>query len=135
MNLHGIVRGAITSVNPDVVANYLASTGSTTDAAGNQTPAYAAATPVRIQVQPTNGRDIERLNALNIQGVPRTIFMFGNTQGIVRVFAQGGDLLQFVPFLGQPIQTWLVVVVDGPWNVEGGGWTKLLCVLQTDSAP
>jgi hypothetical protein len=68
-----------------------------------------------------------------MQGVFRSVFMFGNTQGIVRVFAQGGDLLQFPPFHGQRPQTWKVVDVNGPWNVEQGGWTELIVVLQTDA--
>jgi hypothetical protein len=130
MNLHGMVRGAINSVNPDVTALYLASTGNTVNADYSQTPGYAAGVPVRIQAQPLGKEELRHVEKLNLQGVFRTIFLFGNSQGVVRVLAQGGDLLQFAPFQGQAVQTWKVVYVDGPWNVEQGGWTKLIVVLQ-----
>lgn len=133
MNLHGIVRGPINSVNPDRTAVYLASTGSTPTADFKQTPSYAAPVTVRIQIQPLGRDELKHIERLNLQGVFRTIYMFGNTQGIVRVLAQGGDLLQFAPFAGQAVQNWKVVYVDGPWNVEDGGWTKLIVCLQTDT--
>jgi hypothetical protein len=132
MNLHGIVRGAIGSVNPDITAQFQASTGpSAPDAAGNITPTYAAAVPVRCQVQPLSRGDLRQVESLNLQGVFRTIFMFGNTQGVVRVNQQGGDLLTFPQFQGQGASTWLIVSVDGPWNVEDGGWTKVIVCLQS----
>lgn len=130
MNLHAIVRGAIGSVNPDVSAQYLASTGATTDAAGKRAPTYAAPVTVRIQVQPTGGKDLERIAALNLQGIPRSVYMYGDVQGVQRVLAKGGDILQFAAFKSAAVTNWLVVLVDGPWNVEQGGWTKLLVVQQ-----
>lgn len=133
MNLHGIVRGAINSVNADRVALYLASTGNTVNADFSQTPSYAPGVPLRIQVQPLGRDELKHVERLNLQGVFRTVFMFGNTQGIVRVLAQGGDLLQFAPFQGQAVQNWKVVYVDGPWNVENGGWCKVIVCLQTDT--
>lgn len=131
MNLHGIVRGAINSVNPDKKAQYLASTGSTSQADYSRVPTYAPPVTVTIQIQPLGRDELKHLDALNMQGVFRTIYLFGNEQGIVRVLAQGGDLLQFAPFAGQAVQTWKVVFVDGPWDVDQGGWTKLVCQLQT----
>lgn len=133
MNLHSIVRGAITSVNPDITAQYLASTGPTSNADFSRTPGFATAVPVRCQVQPLSRGDLQLVEKLNLQGVFRSVFMFGNAQGVVRVLAQGGDLLQFPPFKGQAAQTWKIVNVDGPWNVESGGWTKLIVCLQTDT--
>lgn len=134
MNLHGIVRGAINSVNPDRTALYLKSLGATSTADYKQTPSYAPGVPVRIQVQPLGKEELRHIEKLNLQGVFRVVYMFGNTQGVVRVLAQGGDLLQFAPFQGQAAQNWLVVgPVDGPWNVEQGGWTKVIVCLQTDT--
>jgi hypothetical protein len=134
VNLHGIVRTAINSVNSDKTALYLASTGATSNADFSQTPAYAPGVAVRIQIQPMGKEELRHVEKLNLQGVFRVVYMFGNTQGIVRVLAQGGDLLQFAPFQGQAVQTWKVVgPVDGPWDVEQGGWTKLIVCLQTDT--
>jgi hypothetical protein len=133
MNLHSIVRGAITSVNPDITAQYRASTGPTSNADFSRTPSFAAAVPVRVQVQPLSRAGLRLVEKQNLQGVFRTVFLYGNPQGIVRVLAQGGDLLQFPPFRGQVSQTWKVVDVNGPWNVENGGWTELVVCLQTDT--
>jgi len=133
MNLHGIVRGAINYVNPDRVATYLASLGATANADFSQTPTYAAGVQVRVQIQPLGKEELRHVDALNMQGVFRTIYLFNNPQAIVRVLAQGGDLFQFRPFQGQAVQNWKVIKADGPWNVEQGGWTKLLVVLQTDT--
>lgn len=134
MNLHGIVRSAINSVNSDKPALFLASTGNTVNADFSQTPSYATGVPVRIQIQPLGKEELRHVEKLNLQGVFRTVYMFGNTQGIVRVNAQGGDLLQFAPFQGQAVQNWKTVgPVAGPWDVEYGGWTKLVVCLQTDT--
>lgn len=133
MNLHGIVRSAINSVNPDKVAFYRASTGPTSNADFSQTPSYAPGVWLRIQIQPLGRDELKLAERLNLQGVLRTVYMYGNTQGIVRVLAQGGDLLQFAPFQGQAMQVWKVVYVDGPWNVENGGWCKVIVNLQTDA--
>jgi hypothetical protein len=133
MNLHGIVRGAINSVNADRPALYLKSLGATVNADFSQSPSYAAGVPVRIQIQPLDKEGLRHVEKLNMTGVFRTVYMFGNTQGVVRVQAKGGDLLQFAPFQGEVVQTWKVVEPDGPWNVEQGGWTKIIVVLQTDT--
>ena len=133
MNLHGIVRGAINSVNPDRSAAYLKSLGATSNADYSQTPSYAPAVQVQVQIQPLGRDEIKLVERLNLQGVFRTVYLFSNPQGIVRVLAQGGDLLQFAPFQGQAVQNWKIVYVDGPWNVEQGGWTKVIVCLQTDT--
>ena len=131
MNLHGLVRGAINSVNADRPALYLASTGATSNADYSQTPGYAAPVNVRVQIHPLGKQELMLIEKLNLQGVFRKVYMYGNTQGVVRVLAQGGDLLQFAPFAGQAVQNWKVVgPVDGPWNVENGGWTKFIVCLQ-----
>jgi hypothetical protein len=134
VNLHGIVRGPINSVNPDKPALLVKSTGATSNADFSQTPGYAPGVPVRIQIQPLGKDELRQIEKLNLQGVFRSIHMFGNTQGVLRVLAQGGDLLYFAPFQGQAVQKWKVVgPVDGPWDVNDGGWTKFIVCLQTDT--
>ena len=103
MNLHGIVRGAITTVNPDVPAQLLRNTGNTVNAAGKQTPIYATAEPVQIQVQALTAKELTQIEYLNIQGVLRAVYMFGNTQGIVRPTQKGGDILQFPEIPDGPV--------------------------------
>lgn len=130
-NLHGLVRGAINSVNPDTAAQYLASTGNTVAPGGKQTPTYATAVPVRIQSQPVSTGDIKRYDFLSGNGVYRAVWMFGITQAIVRSMQLGGDLLQFMQGQGLASSTWLVKVVDEQWSPDGG-WCKVICVQQLD---
>jgi hypothetical protein len=148
LNLHATVRAAINTVNADITAAYLASTGNAPDASGRQVPAYAAPVSVLCQVQPPSGKDLRHLEFLNVQGTTRTVFLYSDPQAIDRVNVQGGDLLQFPQFTGQPVDKWLVVEVPETWDVStnGGqvgeglptpppsysGWTKLYVVLQTD---
>lgn len=130
MNLHGIVRGAIQTVNPDIDASWTQSTGSTTAGDGKRTPAYAAPVMIRAQVQPPSGEDLKQIEYLNMQGVFRTVYAFGSLQGIVRPALQGGDLLVF-PLDGTP-RTWKVVHVLETWNPDATGWCAVIVALQDD---
>lgn len=122
MNLHGIVRGAITTVNPDIDAVYLRSLMYTTDAAGIQTPSYAPPEVARIQVQALSAKDLQQIAHLNIEGVLRAVYMYGNTQGVVRQDVKGGDLLQFPETPADLIsKDWLVVQVFETWP----DWSKV----------
>lgn len=133
LNLHGIVRGAINGVNPDITGQYVASMGFTQAADYSQVPAYAAPVTLGMQVQPLAGRDLQHPNFLNVQGVKRSVYMFPNVQGQVRVDAKGGDLLKFPQVLGGPAYTWLVIVVFETWNPTSPGWARVGVVLQMDT--
>lgn len=148
LNLHATVRGAIQSVNPDIDAQYLASTGSTRNAAGKVTPTYADPVTVRIQQQPPTGKDLHQFEFMNIQGTTRVVWLYSNPQAIVRVNARGGDLLQFPQWHMAAVDNWLVVGMPEQWDVgtngapddelpeppapSVSGWTKLYVTLQTD---
>lgn len=126
MNLHGIVRGAITSVNPDISATFRQSIGNTVDAAGNQAPNYTDFPDVQIQVQAAEAEDLTHINNFNQEGVYRAVYMYGNTQGVVRPNRKGGDILQFPQELGDAVQDWLVVKVSETWP----DWSKVTVCLQ-----
>lgn len=93
LNLHGIVRGAITAVNNDVTLAYEKSTGSTTGAGFKPVPIYAAVQQIRAQVQALSWKDLQQLDGINLNGERRAIYLFGAINGVVRPAAQGGDLL------------------------------------------
>lgn len=128
MNLHGIVRSVINVVNVDILALVQKSAGYTTDAAGKQTPQYTDVPDVRIQVQAQTGKDLKHIERLNIQGVLRSVYMYGNTQGVVRVDEKGGDLLHFPQVPGDAVQKWKVVAVVETWP----DWSKVIVCLQTN---
>ncbi|RYY79934.1 MAG: hypothetical protein EOO69_04515 [Moraxellaceae bacterium] len=126
MNLHGIVRGAINAVNPDIPAVLKRSTGEYDTAPdGGRTPQYVTCTG-NIQVQGVNGRDLEHVNNMNIQGVLRTVFLPGQAFGVIRASQQGGDLLHFAEPSGGKTQAWRVVHVLETWPE----WSKVIVCLQ-----
>lgn len=115
MNLHGIVRGAITTVNPDVVAAWSQSIGPTVNADFSQTPGFAAAVNIRIQHQALKGPALKHAEYLNLQGTLRTVYMYGNKQGIFRPDQLGGDMLAFPLVPNTPVRNWLIVDVQETW--------------------
>lgn len=126
MNLHLTVRGAITSVNPDTPGQWYRSTGYATGGDGTQAPTYAAPVTLPMQVQPLTGKDLKKLEGLNIQGITRTVFVNANVQGVDREAGQGGDLICFADVATVPPDLrgtwWLCTTVLDTWGV---GWCKV----------
>ena len=156
MNLHSIVRSAITSVNPDTPVD-LAPELRLRNARlmRTQVPIYQPNFGVMVQIQGTSAQDLQHVNYLNLQSVLRKIYAYSAVNGAVRVALQGGDLLVFedwnpVPVLdsnggfiydsnGDKVMTfaqryWKVVQVLERWpdNVANG-WTSAIIAEQTDS--
>ena len=125
MNLHAVVRAAITTVNPDVAGSIRVSTGAVTLTDGTRMPTYAQTDDVPMQVQPLTGKDLAHLDNLNIQGVQRAIYVNGDFQGVVRPDGKGGDLIRI------GTQVWLIVAVLETWAT---GWCKVGVTLQKDAA-
>lgn len=133
-NLHGLVRAAIPSVNPDISGNWLVSTGNTVDEAGKSTPNYADAVPVGLQVQAVRGSDLRKYAFLQGNGIYRAVYMFGNPDAINRLVQKGADLVTFPQYPTGAACTWLVSAVDEPWTAGNGGlsWSRLIVTLQLD---
>lgn len=93
MNLHSIVAGAITAINPFVPVSVRVSLGSTTADDGKRTPLFADPVVVPGQVQALTFRDLQQVDALNLQGTRRAIYLNGHVDGIVRSQDRGGDLI------------------------------------------
>lgn len=110
MDLHGLASGAINAVNPFIDVQIVVSTGYTVDSTYKQVPTYAAPVTYSGQVQPLSTGDLRHLDALNIQGVERVIYISGAYKAVVRSDAVGGDLVTL------PDGTnWLVTVVFEQW--------------------
>jgi len=132
LNVRGAANAAIQAVNPNITCDFYASTGFTVNAAKKQVPSYAAVAPdVAIQVQAVTAGELRHLENLNVQGVLRSVHMYGNTQGVVRVNQQGGDLLYFPEVPGGAPRIWKVVKVVETW----ADWSHVIVNLQTDAAP
>lgn len=120
MNLHALVRGAITAVNPDVTGRVYVSIGQTTGANGKRVPTYDRIDGVTMQVQPLSMQDVGRLqqmDGLNLEAVMRAVYINGAPKGVDRVEMKGGDILYVIDHY------WLVVAVLEPWDTAG--WTKV----------
>ena len=123
MNLHGIASSAIGTINPQRAVTVLISTGYTTAADGSQVPSYNSVQATG-QIQDLSGKDISRLNGLNIQGVMQKAYLTGDYEGVFRVLGKGGDLLKF----GN--QTYLVTAVLERWP----DWVCVGLTMQLDGA-
>lgn len=124
MNLHGIVSGVVSAVNPKIRVQVQFSAGSTTGADFSRIGSYSAPVSMLGDVQPLTSPDLRLLDQLNIQGAQKAIYLSGNLQGVIRVTQQGGDLITL------PDGTvWLTVTVLEQWP----DWVKAAIRLQNGS--
>lgn len=131
LDVRGIANASIQPVNPNIPAQYVASTGYGTDAAGKRTATFAAPVGVMIQPQAATGKDLEHVEKLNMQAVYKNVRMWGNTQGVVRVEAKGGDLLYFPNVPAGTPRVWKVEAVLETWAT----WCSLVVCMQTTPVP
>lgn len=120
MNLHGLVRGVVTSVNPDVTVALSESTGYTTSADFKQVPSYVTF-PVGAQFQALTGKDLRQLDGMNLNGFMKAIYLFGDVEATLRVVRKGGDVIT-----DSNNNIWLVNQVLETWP----DWCKVAVTLQ-----
>jgi hypothetical protein len=125
VNLRGIVNGAIQGINSDTVVTWVQNSGYTTAADGTRTPSLTS-TQVNANVQPLSGTDLRHVDGLNIQGVMRSVYLYGDVEGIVRADGKGGDVLQFPQVPGGTVHNWLVTQVMEVWT----SWCRVIVTLQ-----
>ncbi|SDR17632.1 hypothetical protein [Paraburkholderia tuberum] len=129
MNLHGIVSPIIAAVNPMTDATLRRSAGYDTGPDLRQVPKYAD-TGVTAQVQALTAMELQHIAGLNLQGVLRAAYLYGNVQGVVQGDKKGGDLVLFADDDGVRADlrgtTWLVVQVLETWP----DWCKVVLCQQ-----
>ena len=118
MNLHSIVRHAITAVNPDQTVILLASAGQAKGKDYTQRPLWHPA--VSAQVQSVPDKTLQWLLQTRQNTIWRDCYLYGSVTGLERATAQGGDMLYFEG------SEWQVDQVLEAWNTAG--WTKVRCV-------
>lgn len=121
MDLRGLANGVSSTVNPNQTVRVSRSTGYTIGTGRKQVPSYAAPVEGPGQVQALDGKDLQQLDGLNIQGTIRAIYLRGALAGVIRPDGTGGDLVETADG-----RTWLVVKVLESWPT----WTKAAIVLQ-----
>lgn len=120
MDLRGLVNGATSTVNSNVVVTVKRAVGYTVGTGRKQVPQYADGVTGPGQVQALDSDDLKQLDGLNIQGTIKAIYLRGVLAGVVRPEGTGGDIVE----IGD--QTWLVVKVLEGWPT----WTKAAICLQ-----
>ena len=98
INLHGLVRQAITSLHPDEAVTLRQSTGQRNER-GRVTPVYGPAQVVQAQVQSLGQNDLAQREATSNTRIDRKAYLFAPDaalppQGIVRPLGRTGDMLQ-----------------------------------------
>lgn len=126
MRLRPLANSVTSVINNNQDINWLQSYGFTTDAAGKRSAGYAPATIISAQIQPLSGSDLRHMDGLNIQGVMRSVYMYGNIQGVVRADQKGGDMLQFPEIPGGDQRNWIVTQVMETWPT----WCRVIVTLQ-----
>lgn len=122
MNLHGIVSGKVAAVNPlQPVILQVCIEGYVTNPDGSRVPAYLPPVTVTAQVQDLSTRDLRQLDALNIQGSMKSIYLNGTVDAISRLNAKGGDLLTL-----KDGTIWLTTSVLEQWP----DWVKVSVTVQ-----
>ena len=120
MNLHGIVSGAIGTVNPFIPATIKQSLGVQTIPGGERVPTYSDPIDVSIQRQELTQRDLRQLEGVSVQGIYTAAYLNGNYYGIVRNEGTGGDIFTFQG------NDWLLVAVSEMWP----DWCRVLLCQQ-----
>jgi hypothetical protein len=128
MNLAAIANGAITAINPNFPATLYISTGNVV-IDFKQTPTYGTM-PIAAQVQPLTSGELRQLDALNIQGASKAIYLNGAALGIIRIKQRGGDLIVFPAGTLPEGDVWLVKASLEQW--QGATWAKVAVELQDD---
>ena len=104
------VSDAIGTVNPLVDCTLQTSAGYTLGSDFAQVPIYSTFYPVPCQIQALTARDLRQIDAINLQGTMRAIYLNGTIEGVNRAEIKGGDLFTFpdgtIWLVTQPLENW-----------------------------
>jgi len=127
MNLRGLANKYTRLTNNNIQVNWVQSTGYVTNDAGKRVPTSITLT-VDAQVQALSTSDLQHIDGLNITGVMRTVYLYGNAAGVVRADQIGGDILRFPEVPNGTIRNWLITQVVETWS----DWCHVIVTLQQD---
>lgn len=121
MNLHAIVRNAITTVNPDQTVILLTSDGQRQGSDYMPVALWRPAVSVPAQLQPVPDKALQWLLQTRQNTIWRDCYLYGPVTGLERATESGGDMLYFEGY------EWQVDQVLEAWNATAG-WVKIRCV-------
>jgi hypothetical protein len=126
-NVRALANKYIQVTNPNQKINWIQSNGYVTDDAGKRTPKTITLT-VDAQIQALSATDLKHIDGLNITGVMRSVYMYGNAAGVVRADQIGGDILVFPEVPGGCNKNWLINQVIETWS----DWCHVIVTLQVE---
>lgn len=121
MDIRAIANSIIQPINGNVSVTIKRSTGFVTGAGRKQIPQYDEFTGIA-QVQALDGKDLQKMEGLNMRGNLRALYFSGELHGTIRADGTGSDM---VTYNGK---NWLVAKVLETWPT----WTKVAIVEQID---
>lgn len=128
VNLRAVANSYTRAINPNVPADLYISNGNVTNQYHEQRPTYVKAA-VQAQVQALTTGDLRQLDALNIQGANKAIYLNGVALALLRNKQVGGDIIVFADGVQPEGNVWLVKANLEQW---GTTWCKVAVVLQDD---
>jgi hypothetical protein len=131
LNMHGIVRGLIAALHPEVPAMLYQSIGQKTEAGGKVKSLYAPGRPVTVQAQTESPAELFHAGRVNQCGHSRKFYLHSGdcpaakVQGGFRPLSRNGDMLR---------------LEDGSWWLVDGmiedftrsGWACVRATLQVN---
>jgi hypothetical protein len=97
MNLHAVVRSAVTSLHPDETVTLYQSKGQQ-NVRGRIIPVYAEPQVVQAQIQLTSGMELQHSEAVSRTRISGKAYLFASQAtppaGIIRLSLRNGDFLQ-----------------------------------------
>lgn len=125
MNLRALANSYTQKINPNVSIVWRKSTGFTTDQYYHRTPTFSNVT-IQAQIQALSGDDLKHIDGLNISGIYRKVYAYGDVESLVRSAQKGGDVLQFAPVAGQTVVSWKIIQVTETWP----DWCSVIVCMQ-----
>ena len=124
MNLHDIVSGVISSVNPTTDGDWIRYVGLKVNDDGSTAPSYADAVPISGDMQDLTQQDVQHLASLNLSSCTRAIYVDEPLAALSQRDQTGGDLLRMEG------KIWRVGAILEGWTTVG--WCKAALIEQLD---
>lgn len=122
-----VIANSVTPItNENMSITWLQSNGYTTNDAGKRVPTTKTK-KIDAQVQGISAERLKQIDGLNLEGVYRSIHLYGDSEGVIRVDQKGGDIFQFPEVPNGKIRNWKVVQVMETWPT----WSRVLVTLQS----
>lgn len=115
VNLHGVVRGAITTIHPDLECLLYHAVGQV-NVKGKTKPVYLAPIPIKANFQALDADKLNHTEAKNDTPASEQVFLYSEkpyVTGQYRFNARTGDIIQ------REDEYWLIVSILEDWSIDG----------------